>query len=171
MDADTLRRQLGKLVGADTVEALIYMDNALHFKERFDGDAWTDYMFVAACYFAAAENEGGLDDAVRKIKEENPDYNPSQRFSHQNLPAIDPIKAHEDEEEAARLHYFSQRAVAIDQMRKFYGEHPDFDFGEALGDDFPGASQMEVLDEELPGVASVYGQLHDLRTFRPLEQC
>jgi len=146
--ADGLEALLTRFVGKDKLKAAEMMMTAYQVQRQdAKGHVWADYMFLAACYGAAAGDEKVVQTAVTKIREGYPNYDPSTRFRFDNVIPKD-MGAEEIVDETYRANAMRWRVPAIGQMNKFCDAHRDFSFANSLGEYLVGARSMDIKQDK-----------------------
>ena len=145
---DGLEALLTRFVGKDKFRSAEMMMTAYQVQQQgAEGHVWADYMFLAACYGAAAGDEKVVQSAVTKIREGYPNYDPSTRFRFENAIPQN-MDAEEIVDETYRANAMRWRVPAIGQMNKFCDAHRNFSLAESLGKYFAGAKSMTIKKDK-----------------------
>ncbi len=146
-----LEKIIMTFVGEDKYRASEMMSTALLTKtQNAPGHVWADYLFLAACYSSAAGDVKTVKHAVEQITQDFPNYDPSPRFSWKSA-GLGDLAPEDVREGSTRWETFRYKARVIGAMNQFCERHPDFSFGEALGEYFPSTRRMGIKSEEGPG--------------------
>jgi len=148
MIANGLETLLIRLAGKDKFEAAKMMATAdLVRQQDAEGHVWADYLFLAACYGAAAGDMKIVQTAAQQIHEGFPNYDPSLRFSWDHV-IPESMGAEDIVKETYPGKAMAWRVPAIGQMNKFCDAHKEFSFAETLGEYFAGAKKMAINRDE-----------------------
>lgn len=144
---NALHKRLEKKLGKDGMKANEMMITGIMTKkEHAPGHVWADYMFLCACYSSVQEDTKRVNYAVKQIKTDFPNYDPSKRFTWDAI--TEGLETEDMVNKTDAGNAFRYRAPVIGQMNHFCEDHPDFSFAEKLGDYFNGAKSMGIKKDQ-----------------------